>query len=132
MYFLGFSRYYIDVNYRHYMLLNENGPSLSLSSSTHLHYSYSTYIKESLVFPNDFLIDVGSSVRITRSLTRLATKQTVEVRTNLVGSTLSYATHNHDEHETSNMLYTLVIYLFDGVALSTTGLEELSTSGGVT
>lgn len=47
-----------------------------------------TYIEEGLIIPNDTLLLVSSGVRVTSSLTRLTTVQTVKVRTNLVGSTL--------------------------------------------
>lgn len=47
-----------------------------------------TYIKEGLVIPSDTLLLVGSGIRVTSSLTRLATEQTVKVGTDLVGSTL--------------------------------------------
>jgi hypothetical protein len=45
-------------------------------------------VVEGLILPNDSLVLVGVSVRETSSLSRLAAHQTVEVRSNLVGTAL--------------------------------------------
>lgn len=65
-------------------------------------------LEQGILVPGDTLADVGSRVREARSLTSLAAEQTVEVRTLLVSSTS-----------------------LDGVALSTLGLEDLSTLSDV-
>lgn len=61
-------------------------------------------IVHGLLGPSDTLLLVGVSVREAFSLTRLSAENTVQVRTNLVWATL-----------------------FGGVALETSGLEEVST-----
>jgi hypothetical protein len=65
-------------------------------------------LEEGLLAPGNTLVLVGLGVRETGSLTRLTAKDTVQVRTDLVGTTS-----------------------FGGVALGTTSLEELSSGGGV-
>lgn len=65
-------------------------------------------LEEGLLSPGDALVLVGLSVRETSSLTRLASEDTVQVRTDLVGTAS-----------------------LGGVALSATGLEELGSSSGV-
>lgn len=61
-------------------------------------------VRHVLFGPGNTLLLVGFGVRETFSLTRLSAEDTVQVRTNLVGTTL-----------------------FGGVALSTSSLEEVGT-----
>lgn len=89
-----------------------------------------TYVKHALFVPEDTLVLVGIGVRVTSSLTRLAAKDTVEVRTDLVGTTL-YNTMSV-RFPLSHMTDNSGTYSFDGVALGTASLEELGTSSSVT
>lgn len=68
-----------------------------------------THLEEGLLLPDNTLVDVGSGVREALSLAGLATEETVEVGSDLVGAAL-----------------------LEGVALSATGLEEVGTLGSVT
>jgi hypothetical protein len=65
-------------------------------------------LEEGLLSPGDALVLVGLSVRVTSGLTRLASEDTVQVRTDLVGTAS-----------------------LGSVALSATSLEELGSSSGV-
>jgi hypothetical protein len=65
-------------------------------------------IEQCLVFPNDTLLLVGVRVGKSFSLTRLTSKDSSKIRSNLVCTSL-----------------------FNSVALSTTGLEEFGSIGGV-
>jgi hypothetical protein len=66
-------------------------------------------LKQRILVPNDTLLLVGSSVAVAWLGTALAAKQTMKVWTDRVGTTLLY-----------------------GVALSATGLEQLSTGSTYT
>lgn len=65
-------------------------------------------LKEGLLVPGDALLDVSLGVGVALGLAGLAAKDTVQIGTDLVGTTS-----------------------LNGVALGTTGLEELGALGGV-
>jgi hypothetical protein len=69
----------------------------------------STHFEQSVLLPYNTLVNVGGSVREAIDLSRLSAKETVQSGSNLVGTSS-----------------------FNGVALSTSGLEETGSLGRIT
>jgi hypothetical protein len=99
MYFLGFSRY----------CSRDVASAQTLTPQHQEHPAATTHLEQGVLLPNDTLVNVGGGVRETVDLTRLSAEETVQCRSDLVGTSS-----------------------FNGVALSTSGLEETGTLGRIT